>query len=436
MIDIDKFNYEGKNIFYIFNFLKNAGRQKESGKFESVFSIRKRMIKEYLLGALYLYTVKNLFFNRYDYIIFTHSDNYKIINGELKHRLFGDIFKDKNLKILEIQYAENSKIIRSGNKIFHYYTLKLLWSFLYFFTKISDISQIQSSLSEAGINMNAKRVIKKYIAKRNFLKFVYKLTKPKGVFSSTCAFSDDIIVATDMGIKTYEFQHGIMRNHNYYENVSKYAKSEFVTYLFTFGQNEVDFFKDRTYAKNMLINGNLQIDYFKDRTNKDILLLKDSFKFIICVSLQDALLNECKEQVKIFAKKYKDICFILIPRHNLQVSNNDTCSNIKILKDLNTYEIIANCDFHMTCYSTCAIEAPSLGTPNIFLNINNTSYKYFSEYINSHKFNYVINTQDGLDFLYNQEPLKKEELIQENEYYISSKYQQNIKMIEEVIFNE
>ena len=53
--------------------------------------------------------------------------------------------------------------------------------------------------------------------------------------------------------------------------------------------------------------------------------------------------------------------------------------NIIFIDTVNIYELIIQTDFHITIYSTCAIEAPSLGKKNILFNIDGKAKEYLGE---------------------------------------------------------
>ena len=43
-----------------------------------------------------------------------------------------------------------------------------------------------------------------------------------------------------------------------------------------------------------------------------------------------------------------------------------------------------HCDLHMTLYSSCALEAPSLGIPNILVDIHNMASKYYNSLLSEY----------------------------------------------------
>ena len=75
----------------------------------------------------------------------------------------------------------------------------------------------------------------------------------------------------------------------------------------------------------------------------------------------------------------RDILYFFIPRDpDRDYSKYKMPYNMVILKHLDFYKIIKYVDFHSTIFSTCAFEAPAMGTPNILINIDNLSKQYLS----------------------------------------------------------
>jgi hypothetical protein len=203
-------------------------------------------------------------------------------------------------------------------------------------------------------------------------------------------------------------------------------------FIGVFGERTKFYLEKRSYIKNknnIVPLGSFLIDHYKFIKNDTILNLKNSFKLLICVTLQWTVINSVVEYIINQSKSNEDICFILIPRTKGDLDEfNIDYSNVKVFPNINTYEIITNCDFHLTCYSTCAIEAPSLGTKNIFLNYGNFSSLYYSDYIKNKEFNAVISITDDIktlnEFL---KPYTKNKVAEQNDDYIYNNYDVNLK---------
>jgi hypothetical protein len=138
------------------------------------------------------------------------------------------------------------------------------------------------------------------------------------------------------------------------------------------------------------------------------------------------------------AKRYKNICFILIPRDESDLTSyKENIRNIKVLSKTNCYELVSNSDYHMTSYSSCAIESLSLGTCNIFLNINDLSKRYFNDFIENNIFNFIINPDENLtDIVPFNKVYNKEEVMHSNNEYIESNYKQNIEYFYKTILEQ
>src|SRR5690606_25309968 len=120
-----------------------------------------------------------------------------------------------------------------------------------------------------------------------------------------------------------------------------------------------------------------------DKTNSDFEMdskmadLKSGYELSVAFTSQDAYEDAIIPFLKEMATIAPEILFILIPRSG-GAENYDlkAFKNIRFVNWLNTYQIIKNCDVHSTLTSTCAIEAPSLGVPNILLDIDGKATAY------------------------------------------------------------
>lgn len=446
-IDINKFEYNGENIWPIFrnaigwdlaikqNVQKvNQNNDNKKNKFEIIKIFFSNFVK-----LIYL-------FRKYDYVYFTTSDDYRMIEDKYINRLTNSLNLElKNYKILEIQSGflqkkdEKCTNIRYIPNAFIYIFKKIISKII----KINSTVNIDSELSVYNISVNGKDTIKDYISQKTIYKFLFQIMKPKMVISTCYTFMPAIKSANDLSIKTLEFQHGTIGNHFAY-SVNKSINTNFYpNYLAVFGDQDKKYLSNMNYInkkENIFAVGNMLIDYYANSQNLEILHLKNNLKYemIISVTLQWTVIDEVVEYIKRQSKKFPNICFILIPRTKDELDKYDLNEdNIKIFSELNCYEIIANSDCHLTCYSTCGFEAPSLGVKNIFLNINGLSLKYFSDYINKYNFNNILDlNQDICEVKQLNYPYEKKEIIKSNSDYIMPNYKNNIKNLLRNIIGE
>jgi len=432
-ININKFVYKGENIWPIFRnaigweiaLETNISNNKSSSNIKyNKFLLIKLFIKNIISMLLSL-------FNKYDVICFTTSDDYKYLHRNQVNRLTETFLnKYKNQKILEFQSGLFINKSEEERQYIPSFLFLILSNILSKIIRLNGASEIEKELKKVDIKINSKKILKKYLANKMLCDFMFKIYRPKLIITTCYSFMPIIKSANDLGIETLEFQHGSIINHFAYEIDEETNSTFYPRNLIVFGTKVVKYLKKKHYGKNIFAVGNMFVDYYSKKRNKSILELKKNYECIISISLQWTVLEKTIEYVRKQAKENKSICFILIPRTNDELNNYSFDEvNIKIFNNLNCYEIAANSDYHMTCYSTCAIEAPSLGIENIFLNINNLSEKYLGKFIIEKEFNQLISFNENLNIILNKRKISKEKIILENEDNIISNYDKNIEAL-------
>ena len=95
-------------------------------------------------------------------------------------------------------------------------------------------------------------------------------------------------------------------------------------------------------------------------------------------------------------------------------------------KEHNVYELIRFCNFHITVYSTCALEALPLGTYNILYNIENKSKIHFEWLERQNEYTRIINQNRELIEIINNTETKRESIIESGNQIFQSNYKQNL----------
>ena len=155
------------------------------------------------------------------------------------------------------------------------------------------------------------------------------------------------------------------------------------------------------------------------------------YKFAVGVSLQWTVEKELITFLKNVSVALSNILFILIPRNwdKNKYNNLKLPKNIIFYPSLDCYQVIMHCHYHCTVYSSCALEAPTLGIPNILVNLNDFSKKYISDMLDKNN-TYIVNTeQEFIKKLELEHTLKKDEIIKSNEKQFVNNYNLNIKNI-------
>lgn len=200
-----------------------------------------------------------------------------------------------------------------------------------------------------------------------------------------------IYAAKERGIEVVEIQHGtITKEHFGYYHTHLWKTPYYPDYITTFGENEVDFFNNKSLfvrRDHAIPVGHFYIESIYRSVHYQ---LAETNQIRIVVSLQD---DEIGEQIVPFmievAKQAPHFEIWFSPRRkplSYYKENFRLPKNIRFHEAWNVYESIARADLHTTVYSTCAIEAPSLGTPNVLVNIQNRAKAYFSDFLSENQY--------------------------------------------------
>lgn len=429
-LDLNKFMYRGENIWPVFrNIFALTVQGDDTGKERVSFFTKLKNILLIVSSIKYFFLLKNLFFYKYDYIFFTCEAGYGRKKCLTKHKSFGYLYdKISSRKILEIQLGSSIVICDKTRKYFSYDLLSFFKAVLTRFVFIGDVSIIEDEIKKFDVSLNVRKIIKRYMAENIIDSLIFKLLHPKKIFVDSNSFWATVKVANASDIPTFEFQHGVVVNHAY-NNVEFDINSSFYPqYFITFGRVECEYLQNKFFSKNIIPVGNMMIYLYYDVKNIEIQKLKKIFKYVVCISLQSAVLKSTVDYIIQQAVLFNDICFILIPRFDQELADYDFSvhQNIKVFLNIHTYEIITNSDYHITCFSTCAQEAPSLGVQNIFINFYNASIIYFEEFIRDYDFNYCIEPSENLSIIYTIPQLNKAVVRDMNSKNISIDYQNNM----------
>ena len=430
-IDLNKFMYRGENIWPVFRNILVF-----SPEYEKRFDNDRPLLaglRGFLLvfsSIKYIFLLKNLFFCRYDYVFFTCDGAYGKKSCLTKHKHFGYLYdKLSSRKILEVQLGSSIVLYDTTRKYLSYDLLSFFKAVLARFIFINrNVENIESEIKKINSYINVRKVIKRYIAGEIIDRLLFKIVQPKKIFVDSNSFWTTIKVANDFSIPSFEFQHGVVVNHTYYNVEMAVNLSFYPNYFITFGKVECHYLQNKCFSKNIIPVGNMMIDYYYDVKNIEIQNLRKIFKYVVCVSLQNSVLKTLVNYIMQQAMLFDDVCFILIPRYENDLAEYDFSiqKNVKVFLNINTYEIITNSDYHITCYSTCAQEAPSLGVQNIFVNFYNTSIINYEEFIHDYDFNYCIEPSSDLSIIYSIVKKDKKSIRLANQKNISTDYKNNM----------
>ena len=105
-----------------------------------------------------------------------------------------------------------------------------------------------------------------------------------------------------------------------------------------------------------------------------------------------------------------------------------------IFKELNVYQTIKQADFHATVYSTCAIEAPALGVPNLLINIEEIAKKHYSDLLTNLDVTQFIETErEFVDRILNWQPKSKKEIMKLHNGFYKQNHRKSLRNALDII---
>ena len=383
-------------------------------------------------------------FKRIDYIVFSNSDQRKRIDGKYidKSAEYIDI-NLKNVLHVELPVFSHFPIRDLKYKtIVSHLPLRLIEAiYAKVFLrrqKISGLKVAQSLNADFNTNINAPEVGKRFLAQYWMMNTLICLKKPKAIFMAVPYMKMGyVLAAREKNIKVIEMQHGtINKSHFGYVNYKNVEPDLFPHYLLAYGKNTLEVFKDGNVtfsSKNVLPIGHYYLHLIqnsspleKEKTDRLIKAKKS-----IAVSLQDDSIGKRIVPLLIEVAKAKpEWVIVFVPRKTRQEDYEklNLPENIVFLPDLNVYEIINICDIHTTAFSTCAIEAPTLGKPNVLFNIENKAMEYYGRTLSNRMVTRIVEDVKEYIFEIEKEDFPSKEIIKaSNDGVMVPNFDENLK---------
>lgn len=388
--------------------------------------------------------LKNIFyglqnwFRKYDYICFSDSSERRLIDGIYKDKIMDDIIDRLSSKSLLIELPNQdhyknvyTKYITSQSPLdLIIFILKKLFSFTAFSNE-----NINNFLRKEDIEFDYRKIISLVKIETKLYKLLFFIYKPKAIFIN-CAYCRFGVVkaAKDLGIKVIEVQHGVITNvHFGYISTIRLNNSFLPKKLLSFGENEYK-------IKNLLIKkvipiGSYYLEYLSKnfKPDKELLSKINNYKYVIGISLQDADWEYygMLDFIEKVAKKDKDILYILIPRR--RKDSIKLSDNVILYDKIDCYNIILHCHIHATLYSSCVLEAPTLGIPNILVDIDSFATKYYKNVLDNYHTKIIKNENDFIELIPKMVNLDQKIIKEKNKNIFVTNYE---KRINDFILNE
>lgn len=414
----------------------------------------KEVLQEKDSGVLWL-QIKSLlygwwnFFRRYDAWIFTSSAERRLLDGVYFDKLFDFAGNQTGLKawVLELRLFQVYPFRKIASKYASSRSLLMLPEEVYsrlFLRKIhvENLELLQEIQQELGTHVNVHAVARKYLAQYAIMRFLLKIRKnPKLVCLSVSYTTFGYIRAfREKGIPVIEFQHGLISDEHYAYNYRMPLDSiQFPDYLASIGRFEQSVFANgNTFPlKQVFPVGSYILDHYQSAKPERSGAAVET----IAVSLQDGEENfAIIPWIIAAATALPGVDFYLKPRRTSIADYQQRFSfpeNVHFEEERNIYALMADCDVHTTIYSTCAVEALSLGVPNILVDHNGLAKSQLGNQLLDNPHTYFA--KDPADFISFARDLRlpgKEDVIAGNTKNIAHNYRANLKTCINTVLNE
>ena len=268
-----------------------------------------------------------------------------------------------------------------------------------------------------------------------FLKWVLKIKKaPKIAFFVPSYTNFGFIRALkEKGSRIVEIQHGVISQEHFgYNYPSSFPEIYFPDHLLTFGSMPRVESQYWDVVQQVPV-GSFVIDHYLQslHPSKEIEKHRFRYKRIFGVSLQD-----CETGMQLITHLIKialnlpEELFLMKRRRTSREFYQKQYSfpeNVQFCEDLNVYELILQTDFHITAYSSTALEAPALGKQNILFNINNKARNYYGSILKENVNSFYVENAIEFDSLRRRLSPENPDWIREsNKEVIRPDYQINI----------
>jgi len=415
----------------------------------------KRMLRrvQRLKRLQIFYGFKNWFGN-YEYIALSHSGERRNVDGKFFNKLIDPVIdqlgRDKVLYIesvsalpCPIEKVHTKNIVSLGLLIL---LANIVARFMPGKCEIQGKAILENIQQDYGLHVDDSRWIKHFNAQRKVFSLMFRRIKPKVVLvTDYTSYAPAIKAAKERGVKVMEFQHGtIGKEHPSYNVGVEIDRGCFPDYLLVFGPRELETFANSRFieAENVLPIGSFYIEHVRNNYVLESSLVKklENYDRTVGVTLQPVIEKRTIEFIVQAANLDQRIFYILIPRASEEAEYRTLGlpGNVAAVTNKNFYELMMYVDFHATVYSTCALEAPSLGAQNILINIDNLAKKYFEALLYDNRITcYADTPEEFVQIISTFQRLDRATVSKLNQDIIATDYEQNIeKLISEHLLDE
>lgn len=403
-------------------------------------TLQKRDIKLYWKQFTSIFYGLHNIFRKYDAWAFTSSMERREVDGVYHDKIVDHLGSQTGLKTLVIelrlfQYIPYRKIASryAMSKSFFMLFEELYGRLFLRKIEVENEAMMHELLKEVSGGVNHKQILRKYLAQYKMMKFWLRLLhRPKVVFVAVSYTNFGYIRAfREAGIKVVEVQHGVIsKNHHAYFYDAEMNPEQFPEYLITVGEKELSVFDEENKfpVSEVVAVGSWIIDHYRQKAKE----VKNDPP-VILFALQDGVMSEKLLPFILELENRLEGTFKLKvqPRRTQKetyVKSFPALEDIEFSED-SFYAAVIQSDVHCTVYSTTAIEALSLGIPNILINIDNQSEEQLGTILGENPFTFIVDTVDEFIAVLPKVINTDREFVSEsNAYNIRKGYEQNVQV--------
>lgn len=392
------------------------------------------------------------YFRKYKYIAFSDSSERKFINGKWLDKSVDFILENlPGSLLIELplprHYKKSEVPTQFITSKLPLYALEKIYSTLFLKRlKIENEDIIKQILSELKCEFDYRSVLRRNIAQNKVGKLLQWLYRPKTVIVQ-CSYTNIGFIKAfkDKQVKVIEVQHGLITStHEAYNVFKRFDTSYFPDFFLAYGDIEKEIFRRGHFLiseDRVIPVGHYYLDVLNNSNRTIAAVIPEVISYSFGVSITGQMLSVEQKLIEFIievASQMPSICFFYLPRNSnsyiFKIDNLPT--NLVNAYGRDTYEVIRLTSYHTTLFSTCAIEALALGTPNILVNIDNLAKIHFSELLSPSESTVFVDTVDEyVASLNNFVPFQRKKIVELSSYLILSGYRTNVKkfLMEEVL---
>lgn len=379
-------------------------------------------------------------FNSAKTIIFSNSLERREIDKQVIDKLFEGIVNEGELspiKTIEAKFAANFYPLDTyaNQQVYSRSSFYLREQFL-MRTKLKRLKvdwpeTVLNLLQKNNLQLDLDTIVKRHVAQ--YLTMHNYFGKHKNleyVFLSVSYTNFGLVNACrDLGISVIEMQHGVINREHYgYTYTYAPAQNQYPDFLLTFGERDADYINQSSLQH--FVKAKAVGSYVLDLYEKQAVQVQ---AMSVAISGQDCQtgLESVVDLIEL-AKKNSAVTFYFKARRTAvswYLERYSFPSNWIFEEKRDVYQLILETTLHLTAYSSCALEAPSIGRRNILFNKNNKAREYYHdklpEGISTSYCDSLKELHENLQRLL-QADVKEIDIKQSNTANMQSNYQDNI----------